>query len=287
MSRGQDNRDPTAGRIRPQTPRMTRIRDRCPRLAPDASDARRDRRPARHRPADREEPRPAHLREARRDEPGRGGRVGRERGPAAHQPVRSRRTGLDQDQPTPSTTISVVTTSATAASAAAKASGLVLLTLAAAQFVMALDMTVMNTAIATVAKDVGTDVTGIQTGDHAVHAGDGVVHDHRREGRRDHRPEACVHDRVRRVRVRVADDGAVSQPDGADHRLVVPGGIRRGADLAGDRGARRLELRKAGPPARVRARGGRGRDGRCGRAGDRRLLHDLCLVAMGLRQRGG
>ena len=50
----------------------------------------------------------------------------------------------------------------TASSAAAKASGVVLLTLAAAQFVMALDMTVMNTAIATVAKDVGTDVTGIQ-----------------------------------------------------------------------------------------------------------------------------
>ena len=43
------------------------------------------------------------------------------------------------------------------------ATGLVLLTLAAGQFVMALDTTVMNTAIATVAKDVGTTVTGIQT----------------------------------------------------------------------------------------------------------------------------
>ena len=43
-----------------------------------------------------------------------------------------------------------------ASSAAAKASGVVLLTLAAGQFVMALDTTVMNTAIATVAKDVGT-----------------------------------------------------------------------------------------------------------------------------------
>ena len=46
---------------------------------------------------------------------------------------------------------------------AAGAAGLVLLTLAAGQFVMALDTTVMNTAIATVAKDVGTTVTGIQT----------------------------------------------------------------------------------------------------------------------------
>jgi MFS family permease len=43
------------------------------------------------------------------------------------------------------------------------ATGIVLLTLAAGQFVMALDTTVMNTAIATVAKDVGTTVTGIQT----------------------------------------------------------------------------------------------------------------------------
>src|SRR4029079_17371905 len=46
---------------------------------------------------------------------------------------------------------------------AAKATGVVLFTLAAGQFVMALDTTVMNTAIATVAKDVGTTVTGIPT----------------------------------------------------------------------------------------------------------------------------
>ena len=39
----------------------------------------------------------------------------------------------------------------------------VLLTLAAGQFLMTLDTSVMNVAIATVAKDVGTDVTGIQT----------------------------------------------------------------------------------------------------------------------------
>src|SRR5437763_7760818 len=46
---------------------------------------------------------------------------------------------------------------------ATKATGVVLLTLAAGQFVMALDTTVMNTAIATVAKDLDTTVTGIQT----------------------------------------------------------------------------------------------------------------------------
>jgi MFS family permease len=45
----------------------------------------------------------------------------------------------------------------------ASAAGIVLVTLASGQFVMALDTTVMNTAIATVSEDVGTTVTGIQT----------------------------------------------------------------------------------------------------------------------------
>lgn len=49
------------------------------------------------------------------------------------------------------------------AAAAATGSGIVLLTLASGQFLMALDSSVMNVAIATVAKDVGTTVTGIQT----------------------------------------------------------------------------------------------------------------------------
>ena len=40
---------------------------------------------------------------------------------------------------------------------------MVLLTLASAQFLMTLDSSVMNVSIATVAKDVGTTVTGIQT----------------------------------------------------------------------------------------------------------------------------
>ena len=50
-----------------------------------------------------------------------------------------------------------------AAEAAAGAAGMVLLTLASAQFLMTLDSSVMNVSIATVAKDVGTTVTGIQT----------------------------------------------------------------------------------------------------------------------------
>jgi MFS family permease len=53
--------------------------------------------------------------------------------------------------------------SSRAPEAAAKGTGLVLLTLAAGQFLMTLDSSVMNVSIATVAKDVGTTVTGIQT----------------------------------------------------------------------------------------------------------------------------
>ncbi len=46
---------------------------------------------------------------------------------------------------------------------AASAAGVVLATLATGQFLMTLDSAVMNVSIATVAKDVGTTVTGIQT----------------------------------------------------------------------------------------------------------------------------
>ena len=46
---------------------------------------------------------------------------------------------------------------------AAGAAGIVLLTLAAGQFLMTLDSSVMNVSIATVAADIGTTVTGIQT----------------------------------------------------------------------------------------------------------------------------
>jgi len=54
-------------------------------------------------------------------------------------------------------------TASTAPERTAKVSGGVLITLASAQFLMTLDSSVMNVSIATVAKDVGTTVTGIQT----------------------------------------------------------------------------------------------------------------------------
>src|SRR5512140_1939443 len=54
------------------------------------------------------------------------------------------------------------TATAPATDAVAGAAGMILLTLASAQFLMTLDSSVMNVSIATVAKDVGTTVTGIQ-----------------------------------------------------------------------------------------------------------------------------
>jgi MFS family permease len=56
----------------------------------------------------------------------------------------------------------VTTAAAPATSAAAKSTTIVLLTLAAGQFLMTLDTSVMNVSIATVADDVHTTVTGIQ-----------------------------------------------------------------------------------------------------------------------------
>ena len=55
-----------------------------------------------------------------------------------------------------------MTTAEAAPSARAAGATLVLLTLASGQFLMTLDSSVMNVSIATVAKDVGTTVTGIQ-----------------------------------------------------------------------------------------------------------------------------
>jgi MFS family permease len=55
-----------------------------------------------------------------------------------------------------------LTTAAAATPTQAKAASVVLLTLAMGQFLMTLDTSVMNVSIATVAKDVGTTVTGIQ-----------------------------------------------------------------------------------------------------------------------------
>src|SRR3954452_4350019 len=56
-----------------------------------------------------------------------------------------------------------MTAAVPAASRQLAGAGLVLMTLASAQFLMTLDSSVMNVSIAQVAKDVGTTVTGVQT----------------------------------------------------------------------------------------------------------------------------
>ena len=59
--------------------------------------------------------------------------------------------------------VSQQTGTGTATGRATAAGGIVLLALASAQFLMTLDSSVLNVSVATVAKDVGTTVTGIQT----------------------------------------------------------------------------------------------------------------------------
>ena len=171
---------------------------------------------------------------------------------------------------------------------ASKPSGgqVVLLTLAAGQFLMTLDSSVMNVSIATVAKDVGTTVTGIQgaiTAYTLVMAAlmitgakiGGII------GRKRAFAIGCVI-----YGCRIVHDLDRAEPAGAAVRLVVPGRRGRGADPAGDRRPRRVELRHRAAARSVRARCGRRRDRRRGRSAHRRLLHDVLLVALGLRRRG-
>ena len=163
---------------------------------------------------------------------------------------------------------------------------IILLTLAAGQFLMTLDTSVMNVAIATVAEDVGTDVTGIQTAITlytlvmaALMITGGKV------GGAD-RAQARVHDRLRDLRrglVHDVDRAVAARPD---PRLVVPGGRRRGADPAGDRRARGRELRPGGPSAGLRPGDGGRRGGRRRRPGHRRAVHHVPELALRVRGRG-
>ena len=162
----------------------------------------------------------------------------------------------------------------------------VLLTLAAGQFLMTLDSSVMNVSIATVAKDVGTTVTGIQG---AITAYTLVMAALMITGAKiggDHRPQACVRDRLRDLRVRVVYDGDRAELAGAAVWLVVSGGCGCGADPARHRGSCGRQLRDRAPPGRVRHGRGRGRDRGRHRAAHRRHRDHLLLVALGVRGRG-
>ena len=164
--------------------------------------------------------------------------------------------------------------------------GLVLLTLAAGQFVMALDTTVMNTAIATVARDVGTDVTGIQTAITLytlVMASLMITGGKVGEilGRKRAFSIGCVIYACGSLTTALAHSLTVliigwSFLEGFGAVLIMPAIVALVATNFG----------KARAAARVRAGRGRG----CNRGGawpgDRRRVHHLCLVAVGVRRRG-
>ena len=176
---------------------------------------------------------------------------------------------------------------ATAApSARAAGAGLVLMTLAAGQFLMTLDSSVMNVSIATVAKDVGTTVTGIQGAITAytlvmaalmiTGAKVGAI-----IGRKRAFTIGCVIYGCGSLTTSLATSLPVllfgwSFLEGVGAALIMPAIVALVAS----------NFAAGAPAGRVRhgrrRRSGRGRR----RSADRRLLHDVLLLALGLRRRG-
>ncbi len=159
--------------------------------------------------------------------------------------------------------------------------------LAAAQFVMVLDTTVMNVSITQVVADLNTTVVGSADRDHDVHVGHGRLHADRRQDRRPLGRQAGVLDRWARVRGRVVDDGAVAEPGRAPDRLVADRGSRRGARDPRYRRSDRHDL--SGQAARAGLRHPRRRQRRLdgGWADHRRLGDGEPLLALRLRRRDG
>ena len=167
------------------------------------------------------------------------------------------------------------------------ASGTVLFTLSSGQFLMALDSSVMNVSIATVASDLGTTVTGIQTAitlytlvmaSLMITGGKiGQI-----IGRKRAFALGCVI-----YGVRVPGHGTGAQPRRAPGRLVAARRGRCRTDHAGDRGTGGLQLRsgRAGPCLRRRRRV-RGHRRGCGPSRRRGGDH-LRVLEVGVRGRGG
>ena len=168
---------------------------------------------------------------------------------------------------------------------AAKGTGLVLLTLASGQFLMTLDSSVMNVSIATVAKDVGTTVTGIQTAItlytlvmamFMVTGGKvgSII------GRRRAFAIGCVIYGAGSLTTALAPNLAIlilgwSFLEGIGAALIMPAIV---ALVAGNFPTR--------PPPRLRAGHGGRRHRDRGRPPHRRVRHHLLLVAVGVRGRG-
>ena len=134
----------------------------------------------------------------------------------------------------------------TAGETKTRAGGIVLPTLAAGQFLMTLDSSVMNVSIATVAKDVGTTVTGIQT---AITMYTLVMASLMITGGKIGQiigTQARVRDRLRDLRLRLVHHRDRAEPSRLDVRLVAARRHRRRVDHARDRRARRR--RTSGAP---------------------------------------
>ena len=174
----------------------------------------------------------------------------------------------------------------TRARAAAAGAAAVLLALCAGQFLMALDSSVMNVSIATVAADLGTTITGIQSAIVLYTLVMAMLMITGGQDRVDHRAQAGLRDRAGDLLRRLADHGPGAEPRRPAPGLVPPGGDRGGADHAGDRGPGGRELPARGPPAGLRPGGGVRGDRHRRRPADRRPGDDLRLVALGLRRRG-
>ena len=172
----------------------------------------------------------------------------------------------------------------TTGAAAAQAASTVLITLAAGQFLMTLDSSVMNVAIATVAEDVGTTITGIQTAITLytlvmamLMITGGKIGS--MIGRRRAFAIGCVIYGLGSLTTALAPNLPVlilgwSVLEGVGAALILPAIV---ALVAGNFVGR-------GPAAGLRPGDGRGRDRRRGGAADRRHRHDLLLVAMGVRR---
>jgi hypothetical protein len=133
-----------------------------------------------------------------------------------------------------------MTTVAASPARAGAAATVVLLTLASGQFLMTLDSSVMNVSIATVAKDVGTTVTGIQG---AITAYTLVMAALMITGAK----IGAIIGRKRAFAIgcviySCGSDLHRAQPPRPPLRLVVPRGGRSGADPPRDRRPRRRKL---------------------------------------------
>ena len=167
----------------------------------------------------------------------------------------------------------------------AQAASTVLITLAAGQFLMTLDSSVMNVAIATVAEDVGTTITGIQTAITLytlvmamLMVTGGKIGS--MIGRRRAFAIGCVIYGLGSLTTALAPNLPVlilgwSVLEGIGAALILPAivALVAGNFVAGDR------------PQSLRPGDGRGRHRRRGRSADRRHRHDLLLLAVGVRRR--